>query len=102
MRHWRNWEVGAFVKDDWKVRRRLMVNLGLRYDLFTRHSELNHLTTTFVKGPGKNFIDNITTGAGQIKDASTSVSRQSASAAGWGLRSWRLRTRLHTRGRRSQ
>ena len=71
VRHWRNWEVGAYVKDDWKVRRSLMVNLGLRYDLFTRHSELNHLTTTFVKGPGENFIDNITTGAGQIKDAST-------------------------------
>ena len=33
-------------------------------------TELNHLATTFIKGPGQNFIDNITTGAGQIKDAS--------------------------------
>jgi outer membrane receptor protein involved in Fe transport len=71
IRHWRNWEVGAFVQDDWKVSRRLTLNLGLRYDLFTRHTELNHLTTTFLKGPGKTFIDNITTGTGQIKDAST-------------------------------
>jgi len=71
IRHWRNWEVGAYVQDDWKVSRQLTVSLGLRYDLFTRHTELNHLTTTFLKGPGKNLIDNITTGAGQIKDAST-------------------------------
>jgi hypothetical protein len=71
IRHWRNWEVGAYVQDDWKLSRQLTLNLGLRYDLFTRHTELNQLATTFLKGPGKNLIDNITTGAGQIKDAST-------------------------------
>ncbi len=71
IRHWRNWEVGAFVQDDWKVSRRLTLNLGLRYDVFTRLTELNRLTTTFLTGPGRNFIDNITTGAGQIKGAST-------------------------------
>ena len=71
IRHWRNWEVGAYVQDEWKVSRQLTLSLGLRYDLFTRHTELNDLTTTFLKGPGKNLIDNITTGAGQIKDAST-------------------------------
>jgi len=70
IRHWRNWEIGAYVQDDWKVSRRITLNLGLRYDLFTRHTELNDLTTTFLKGPGTNLIDNITTGAGQIKDAS--------------------------------
>jgi outer membrane receptor protein involved in Fe transport len=71
LRHWRNWEVGAYIQDDWKVRRRLTLNLGLRYDLYTRHTELNNLATTFLKGPGQNFTDNITTGAGQIKSAST-------------------------------
>ena len=71
IRHWRNWEVGAYVQDDWKASRQLTLTLGLRYDLFTRHTELNGLTTTFIKGPGKSLIDNITTGAGQIKDAST-------------------------------
>lgn len=70
VRHWRNWVVGAFLSDDWKVTRHLTLNLGLRYDLYTRNTELNHLATTFVKGPGQNLIDNITTGAGQIKDAS--------------------------------
>jgi len=71
IRHWRNWEIGAYLQDDWKISKRLTLNLGIRYDLYTRHTELNHLATTFLKGPGKNFIDNITTGAGQIKDAST-------------------------------
>lgn len=71
IRHWRNWEIGTYLNDDWKVSRRLTLNLGLRYDLFTRNSELDNLATTFILGPGNDFIDNITTGAGQIKDAST-------------------------------
>jgi outer membrane receptor protein involved in Fe transport len=70
IRHWRNWEIGAYLQDDWKISKRLTLNLGIRYDL-TRHTELNNLATTFLKGPGKNFIDNIPTGAGQIKNAST-------------------------------
>ena len=71
IRHWRNWDIGAYVEDDWKISRRLTLNLGLRYDLYTRNTELNGLATTFIKGPGQNFIDNITTGGGQIKAAST-------------------------------
>ncbi len=71
IRHWRNWEVGAYLQDDWKISKRFTLNLGIRYDLYTRHTELNSLATTFLKGPGKNFIDNITTGTGQIKNAST-------------------------------
>ncbi|MBS1849527.1 MAG: TonB-dependent receptor [Acidobacteria bacterium] len=69
VRHWRNVELGAYFQDDWKVAKTLTLNLGIRYDLYTRHRELNNLVTTFVKGPGSNFIDNITTGAGQIRDA---------------------------------
>jgi Carboxypeptidase regulatory-like domain/TonB dependent receptor len=52
VRHWRNLEMGAYFQDDWKVSKRLTLNLGMRYDLFTRHNELDNLATTFILGPG--------------------------------------------------
>ena len=82
VRHWRNLEMGAFFQDDWKVTRRLTLNLGMRYDLYGRHTELNNQVTTFIKGPGNSFIDNITTGAGQIKDASVPCTDPQAQLAG--------------------
>lgn len=71
VRQWRSWNIGAYLNDDWKISRRLTLNLGIRYDVYTGGTELNGLATTFKKGPGTDFVDNITTGAGQIKDAST-------------------------------
>src|SRR6266404_4978185 len=50
-RHWRNLEMGAFFQDDWKVSKRLTLNLGLRYDLYTRHNEEANYATTFIPGP---------------------------------------------------
>jgi outer membrane receptor protein involved in Fe transport len=50
-RHWRNLEFGAFFQDDWKVTKRLTLNLGLRYDLYQRHHEEANLATTFILGP---------------------------------------------------
>ena len=52
VRHWRNLEFGAYFQDDWKVTKRLTLNLGMRYDLFTRHTEEDGLVTTFKLGPG--------------------------------------------------
>ncbi len=46
IRHWRNLEMGAFFQDDWKITRRLTLNLGMRYDLYGRHTELNNQVTT--------------------------------------------------------
>ncbi len=47
IRAWRNWEYGAFINDDWKVTPRFTLTLGLRYDLFTRHTEKYGQVTGF-------------------------------------------------------
>ena len=70
-RHWRNLEVGAYFQDDWKASKRLTLNLGMRWDLFTRHSELNGQVTQFIYGPGNSLLDNISTGAGKLQQANT-------------------------------
>jgi outer membrane receptor protein involved in Fe transport len=51
LRHWRNIEFGAYFQDDWKVNKRLTLNLGIRYDLYQRHHEEANLATTFIMGP---------------------------------------------------
>lgn len=58
-RHWRNLEFGAYFQDDWKVNKRLTLNLGLRYDLFQRHHEEANYATTFIVGPGANLVQQI-------------------------------------------
>ncbi|MGE5206670.1 MAG: carboxypeptidase regulatory-like domain-containing protein, partial [Chlamydiota bacterium] len=81
IRHWRNIEFGAYVQDDWKASRKLTLNLGLRYDLYTRHTEEDGLVTTFVQGPGTNVIDNISTGQGWLKDANIPAGESGCTSA---------------------
>jgi outer membrane receptor protein involved in Fe transport len=50
IRHWRNLEFGAYFQDDWKVSKRLTLNLGLRYDVYQRHHEEANVATTFILG----------------------------------------------------
>lgn len=59
IRHFRNWEVGAYVQDDWKASKRLTLNLGLRWDLYTRHSEEDGLATTFKLGAGTGIVQQL-------------------------------------------
>ena len=58
-RHWRNIEFGAYFQDDWKVSKRLTLNLGLRYDVYQRHHEEAGYATTFLVGPGANLLQQI-------------------------------------------
>lgn len=43
----RSWETGYFGQDDWRISRRLTLNLGLRYDLYTPPYELNNQWSNF-------------------------------------------------------
>ncbi|MBI1840877.1 MAG: TonB-dependent receptor, partial [Verrucomicrobia bacterium] len=40
-RETKSWENSIFVQDDWRVDRKLTLNLGLRYDLFTPYYEVD-------------------------------------------------------------
>ena len=45
--HTRSWENGFYGQDDYRVNRRLTLNLGLRYDLFTWPTEINNRMANF-------------------------------------------------------
>ncbi len=54
-RGWRNTEFGAFFNDDWKVTPGLTLNLGVRYDLYTRLTEVQNRATKFDMASGKDL-----------------------------------------------
>ncbi|HEY0547327.1 MAG TPA: carboxypeptidase regulatory-like domain-containing protein [Pyrinomonadaceae bacterium] len=43
----RNWETGFYFQDDWRVNRKLVLNLGLRYDLYTNPTEVENRQANF-------------------------------------------------------
>jgi Carboxypeptidase regulatory-like domain/TonB dependent receptor len=47
LRHYSNQSYGLFVQDDWRISRKLTVNLGLRYELNTVVSDANDLIGNF-------------------------------------------------------
>lgn len=58
----RQWRMGFYGQDDWRVTSRLTLNLGLRYDLYTIPHDVNNVTRTldfstnppsFIPAPGQ-------------------------------------------------
>jgi hypothetical protein len=57
--------MGPFIQDDWKVTRRVTLNLGLRYDYFGHIGSLKNNRVSipkFAPGPGQTFADQIANG----------------------------------------
>lgn len=45
--HFRVWELGAYVADNWRIANKLTLNLGVRYDLYTPYAEVHNHAATF-------------------------------------------------------
>src|SRR2546425_883889 len=60
IRAWRNVNFGAFFNDDWKPTSRLTLTFGLRYDLFTRHTEkYGHMGNLLLPSTGANLTEKV-------------------------------------------
>ena len=59
IRAWRNWEFGAFFNDTYKVSSRLTLVLGLRYDVYTRHTEKYGHGTLFELPTASNLTERV-------------------------------------------
>ncbi len=58
----RNWEWAAFVQDDWKVSRRLTINMGMRYEVFGTWDDKENTLSNLVLGPGSTEPQRIANG----------------------------------------
>ncbi len=61
----RDWEWALFVNDDWKVTRKLTINVGLRYENYESPTEINGLLRNFVFGSGTDFNSRLANGTMQ-------------------------------------
>ena len=50
--HFRSWEIGGYIQDDWRATRWLTLNLGVRYEVFTPFTEVNGYISNFDTATG--------------------------------------------------
>ncbi len=58
-RGFRNIEFGVFFQDDWKVTRRLTLNYGIRYDLYSVPKEVFGRQSNWIPGQGNNIFERV-------------------------------------------
>ena len=61
----RNYEWALFLNDDWKINRKLTLNLGIRYENYQSPTEINGLLRNIVFGAGNNFSARLATASVQ-------------------------------------
>ena len=61
-------EIGGYLQDDWRVNKRLTLNIGLRYDIFVPYVEVHDRQANFDVTTGKFVVaaDNATIGGQQV------------------------------------
>lgn len=65
----RVWEWGGFAQDNWKVRRNLTLNLGVRYEYYGAITDAGDKLRTFLFGPGSGYSDRIAGGKVDVVDS---------------------------------
>jgi hypothetical protein len=56
-------EIGAYVTDDWKVRKDFTINAGLRYEYYGPYTDAKDRLSNFIYGPGATLAAEIATGS---------------------------------------